>query len=101
MVTTVSRITVRFGDAYLNFGFDRAFNGYWGDIVPRHDNPDEVPSHEFPDGYPLNIAASLEPILASFEAAGYRIPATAIIALRGAGHSWGDQILFTPDGKQV
>lgn len=97
----MSRITVRFGDAYVNFGFDRAFNGYWGDIVPRHDNPDEVPSHEFPEGYPFNIAASLEPILASIEAAGYRVPATAIIALHGAGHGLADHIVFSPDGKQV
>jgi hypothetical protein len=98
----MSHITVRFGDADVNFGYDRVFGGYWGDIVPLNDtNPDRIPSHEFPKGYPFRVADSVHTVLNAIKSHGYPVPATAIIALRGAGHTAHDRMVFSPDGKRV
>ena len=89
----------------LNFGYDPPLGGYWGDIIPLDDNPDELPSHEFPESYPFWLPQSFDPIEASFRRAGYTLPETAIAAMVEANeaglHSIGDARRFAYTGDEI
>ena len=99
----MSRITVQYSDVTVNFGYDRPLGGYWADVFSRQpvDTDYPQPLHEFPSTYPFRLAESIESIRKDLSAVGIELPIEALVALRTAGHEFGDEVYFETNADHI
>ena len=113
----MSRITVQYSDVIVNFGYDRPLGGYWADVFSAQpvdtdsedlgfgsnttEKQDRRPLHEFPSTYPFRLAESIESIRKDLSAVGIELPIEALLALRTAGHEFGDEVYFETNADHI